>query len=110
MATRGLDGQILAATCFSPVLSEVGSCVAFVSSAANLVAGDTNGHLDVFLYDWAQDRIRCLSAFDETTPSNGMSMDCDMSEDGTKVAFSSRAWNLGCSDLNGAPDIYLWKR
>ena len=43
--TQGNNGS------FSPVLSADGHVVAFSSLASNLVPGDTNGTLDIFVYD-----------------------------------------------------------
>src|SRR5688500_16203804 len=47
-ASDGTEGN---GDSFSPTISDGGRFVAFVSTSTNLVAGDTNGFVDVFLRD-----------------------------------------------------------
>ena len=90
----------------SPVLSADGARVAFVSSASNLVAGDTNGVADVFLTgpDGAVSRVSVTADGGE---ANGPSSDPDVSADGRFVVFGSAASNLVAGDTNGAPDVFV---
>jgi Tol biopolymer transport system component len=109
-------------------LSETGSLVAFSSAATNLVAGDTNGHVDVFVYDVATqttERI-ALAAAQPNGPSGalatgvptgtGQELDAEvatgpaLSAAGDRVAFSSLASNWVTADTNGVLDIIVFDR
>lgn len=48
VASDGTSGNGYSMT---PAMSADGRCVAFASAATNVVAGDTNGQLDVFVHD-----------------------------------------------------------
>ena len=80
--------------------------VAFVSAASNLVAGDGNGQIDVFVRDVGGGVQRVSVAADGSDP-NGPSSEPDMSHDGRFVAFSSAATNLVPGDTNGQPDVFV---
>ncbi len=62
---------------------------AFFSDASNLVAGDTNGVRDVFVYDQQTDTIERVSLASDGTQGNGLSTGPKLSADGRYVAFSS---------------------
>ena len=89
----------------SPALSISGDgrVVAFSSHSSELVPGDTNDQTDVFLWDARlPDRYRAL------TRGDNESYGPDVSADGSRVVFSSRARNLTSSDPNPERDIFLW--
>jgi len=98
----------------APVISTDGRWVAFVSSATNLIAGqsDTSAADDVFLWDRltgtmtlvSRSRLGAVIAVGGTTPV--------LSADGTWLAFLSSANNLasGVSDSNGTADVFLYNR
>ena len=72
-------------------ISADGTVVAFVSSADNLVAGDTNGESDVFVHDRVTgitERISVDSSGAESKLGGGFGA---ISADGTIVAFASTA-------------------
>jgi Tol biopolymer transport system component len=81
--------------------------VAFESRATNLVAGDTNGHSDVFVHD-VQDRRTTRVSVSSTgqQANNGVSI-VRISADGNVVAFRSAASNLDSADTNGQPDVFV---
>ncbi|MBL8952068.1 MAG: PD40 domain-containing protein [Myxococcaceae bacterium] len=88
---------------FGPAISGDGRQVAFASTASNLVAGDTNGVADVFVYDRVTGALRCV------TPGwNGASFGASLSADGSRVAFVSNATNppLGAGAAAG-PQVYV---
>ena len=100
----------------SPDLSSDGRFVAFQSAAGNLVAGDANGKIDVFLHDRDPDGN---GIFDEgngvttrlSVDSAGVEGDGDsqtpvISGDGGHVAFFSLADNLIANDRNGLGDVF----
>ena len=92
-------------------VSADGRYVAFESSAANLVAGDTNGALDIFVRDRVTGQTTRVSVASDGTQGNGASYDPSISADGRYVAFRSMASNLVAGDSNGAvSDIFVHDR
>jgi len=92
---------------FLPVFSTDGTKVAFGSNATNLVAGDTNGHRDIFVKDLLTGAITLASASIAGVTGNGDSNQSSFSPDGTKVAFDSLASNLVAGDNNFASDSFV---
>ena len=80
--------------CASPAISGDGRFVAFGSDAADLVAGDANGFLDVFVRDRAAGTTRRVSVATDGSESDSNSFDPAISADGRVVAFFSGASNL----------------
>lgn len=104
--------------------SFTGRYVAFTSAATNLVAGDTNGLIDVFMRD------TCIGADTACTPSTErISLgNADVQADGVSseplvtlpmgsmsgydyhgrfVVFTSAAANLVAGDTNGVADVFM---
>ena len=107
-------------------ISDDGRYVAYVSSADNLVPGDTNGGADVFVHDLqtrTTTRVSVSSRGEQQLhPGNevglpgllqtsaGTRLHADLSGDGRRVAFSSRAPNLVPDDSNGQSDVFVHDR
>jgi Tol biopolymer transport system component len=89
-----------------PSISADGRYVAFNSSASNLVAGDTNTSLDVFVRDLKTGRTTLISA-GRTGPADGDSWEPEISADGRHVAFTSSATNLVAGDTNATQDVFV---
>jgi photosystem II stability/assembly factor-like uncharacterized protein/6-phosphogluconolactonase (cycloisomerase 2 family) len=94
----------------APAISSDGRYVAFQSSATNLVADDTNGSNDVFVYDRTLDTIERVSVDDEGTEGDDGSYSSTLSADGRYVAFESDATNLFVDDENGGLDSFVYDR
>lgn len=93
---------------FSPVFSPDGTTLAFVSAASDLVGNDTNGVSDVYLRDLATGATTLLSTNAAgSQAADGASTDPVFSPDGTKLAFTSQASDLGVVDTNGEVDVYV---
>jgi archaellum component FlaF (FlaF/FlaG flagellin family) len=93
-----------------PSISADGRYVAFMSTANNLVAGDTNGSWDVFVRDRVSgetERVNVSSAGAEANGPSGYSV---ISADGRYVAFMSDATNLVPGDTNGRADVFVRDR
>jgi Tol biopolymer transport system component len=90
-----------------PSISADGRYIAFESAATNLIPGDTNGVLDVFLYDRLTSQILRVSVDSYERQSNGHSGSPSLSVDGSLVAFESDGTNLVSSDTNDDKDIFL---
>jgi Bacterial Ig domain len=91
----------------NPSMTSDGRWVTFASDATNLVASDTNGARDIFLFDNQTNTIRLLSKSAQGTQGNGASNNPAISSaDGRWVAFASEATNLVFGDTNGFSDIF----
>jgi hypothetical protein len=98
-----------------PGISSDGRYVAFLSAATNLVPGDTNDKIDVFVRDRVLGTTTRVSV-----SSQGVQGDLDsavdtpdrisISDDGDIVAFSSDATNLVPGDTNMVDDIFVHRR
>ena len=107
-----LNSDELQADAFSiePAISANGRVVAFVSGAANLVRGDTNGTEDVFVRDRDQGITRRVSLGQGSIQGNGPSREPAISAGGRFVAFHSGANNLVPDDTNQEIDIFIRDR
>ncbi|MFD8499175.1 TolB family protein [Amycolatopsis sp. NPDC059657] len=86
-----------------PALSADGRYVAFLSGAANLVPGDTNGVDDVFVKDRRRGTVVSVSKGGNATSYGSPAL----SADGRFVAFRSDASNLVPGDTNGVADVFV---
>lgn len=93
-----------------PAISGDGSVVAFSSAATNLVSGDTNGRLDIFVCDRTQGTLEVVSVASDGQLGNGDSILPAISADGRFVAFKSLADNLVPDDRNGVVDVFVFDR
>jgi LPXTG-site transpeptidase (sortase) family protein len=91
-----------------PSISSDGRYVAFVSSASNLVSGDTNWRQDIFVHDRNTNTTTRVSVASSGTQGDGGSFAPAISSDGRYVAFVSNAGNLVSGDTNGNPDIFVY--
>jgi Tol biopolymer transport system component len=100
----------------SPAISADGAWLAFLSSATDLVTGqsDVNAQSDVFLYDRLGSTTILVSGAggSPTTTANGAAEHVVLSTDGTRLAFTSRATDLvaGQVDANGSTDVFRYDR
>jgi len=94
----------------SPSVSADGRFVAFMSAATNLVAGDTNGDLDIFVYDRTLSICERMSLDSNGVQGNEDSQAPSISADGRFVAFTSNATNLVPSDTNDETDVFIRDR
>jgi hypothetical protein len=91
-------------------ISADGRFVAFHSWASNLVAGDTNSLLDVFVHDRQTGETTRVSVDSLGNQGNSWSGDPAISADGRVVAFGSLASNLVVGDTNGTDDVFVHDR
>jgi len=103
----GMNGQPADGASLQPVISADGRFVAFRSAATNLVAGDTNGVDDVFVYDIDTATLRRVSVGPEGDQANRDSSDPSISADGSKIAFLSRAGNLDRRAMHGEYSVFV---
>ena len=81
--------------------------VAFSSAASNLVSGDTNGQVDIFLRDTVNSTTALISLDSNGSQANMGSYGPSISADGRYVAFESGASNLVSGDTNNSSDVFL---
>jgi archaellum component FlaF (FlaF/FlaG flagellin family) len=93
-----------------PDISNSGRFVVFLSSASNLVPGDSNGVADIFVRDRKKDKTSRVSTRSNGGQANGASNFPKISADGRFVTFESAATNLVSGDSNGLTDIFVKDR
>ncbi len=91
-------------------LARAGGYVCFSSYATNLVSGDSNATLDVFVRDLSAGVTERVSVSSSGEQANSSSWGCAISSDGRYVAFHSSATNLVAGDSNAKQDIFVRDR
>ena len=95
---------------FEPAISADGRYVAFQSAATNLVPGDTNGMMDVFVRDRLSGTTERASVATDGTQGDLGSGIPSMSADGRFVVFPSDATDLAGGDTNAFADVFVRDR
>ena len=93
-----------------PAISGDGRYVAFGSYATNLVPGDGNGTIDIFVRDRQTGTTTRVSVDSAGVESNDYSYYPALSSDGRYVAFLCAASNLVVNDANFADDVFVHDR
>jgi plastocyanin len=91
-------------------ISGDGRYVVFDSSASNLVSGDLNGAVDVFVHDRQTGTTERDSVTGAGSEASSDSASSAISGDGRSVVFESFAGNLVPGDTNGAKEVFLHDR
>ncbi len=92
-------------------MSDDAKYIIFTSGSTNLVAGDNNGFIDLFLRDTINNTTELISINSLSAQSDADSYTYGgISNDGRYVGFSSDATNLVSGDTNGFTDIFLRDR
>lgn len=94
----------------NPAISSDGRYIAFQSEANNLVVGDTNAAMDVFVYDQMVGGTTRVSVGSGGTEGKGFSYNPSLSADGRYVVFQSEADSLVVGDTNVAMDTFVHDR
>ncbi|MCC7118517.1 MAG: PD40 domain-containing protein [Anaerolineales bacterium] len=95
------------AASFHPSISLDGRFVVFVSAANNLVANDTNGKTDVFVYAVQTGQVVVASVNSSGALANKGANEPSISGDGRYVTFSSYSENLLAQDTLGFEYVYV---
>jgi len=107
VGSAGVEGNDFSA---AASISDDARYVAFKSLASNLVAGDTNARVDVFVRDRQAGTTERVSVSSTGAQANN---DCNIgtiSGNGRFVVFWSHATNLVVGDTNGFADVFLRDR
>jgi Tol biopolymer transport system component len=107
IASIGFDGSPTDGHSADTSISGDGRYVAFTSIATNLVPGDDNGLIDLFVRDMATGVTTLVSKSSTGELGNGNSGKPSISADGRFVTFQSAASNLVEFDLNAAVDVFV---
>jgi len=91
----------------SPSLSADAQRIAFVTSATNLVSGDTNDFSDVFVRDRLAGTTIRVNVPTGGGQANNSSNAAFISANGRFVAFTSNADNLVSGDTNNEQDVFV---
>jgi Tol biopolymer transport system component len=94
LGNQGNGGSI------GPAISADGRYVAFESTASDLVPGDTNAQMDIFVHDRQTGETALVSVDSAGNKGNSHSWSAAISADGRYVAFYSVASNLVVGDTN----------
>ncbi|EIM26073.1 PD40 domain-containing protein [Microvirga lotononidis] len=95
---------------YAAQFSDNGRFLVLLSNATNLVSGDTNGQIDVFIKDLVTNAVTRVSvAADGSQIAQGGSVGLgrSLTADGHFLVFSSRGTNLVGSDTNSSQDVFL---
>lgn len=92
----------------APHLSADGRYIVFESLASNLVSGDTNGVIDVFVHDRQAGRTSRVSVGHDGIQGNNASVNPTISEDGRYVTFESFATNLLAGKPEQAKQVFIY--
>jgi len=93
--------------CNAPAISADGQVVAFETSADNLVGGDTNHNLDVFVHDRSTGVTERVSVDPFGRESDSSSFGASLSGNGRLVTFTSYSDRLVPGDRNGYTDAIV---
>jgi Tol biopolymer transport system component len=110
LVSVSVSGTVANDGSFYTAISADGRHVAFCSHATNLVAGDTNRSLDVFVRDRRSGRTERASVGARGVQANGGSCGPSISADGRYVAFHSVATNIVTGKTNTNLDIFVRDR
>jgi Ca2+-binding RTX toxin-like protein len=103
-ATDGTQGNNVSS---AAAITDDGRFVFFNSSATNLVGGDTNAALDLFMRDTLTGVTTRVSTASDGSQANGLSQNVDVTGDGAFISFQSAANNLVAGDSNGLTDAFI---
>ena len=110
LVSRGTSGAASNGWSDWPAISRDGRFISFSSSASNLVHGDTNKTIDVFVHDRLTGQTRRASV--DSTGAQGVSPSgwaTSISGDGRWVAYSTAA-SFDLDDTNDYSDVYVFNR
>lgn len=107
LSSAGVEGN---GDSILPALSGDGRFVGFKSLANNLVAGDLNDVVDVFVFDRQTRTTERVSVSMTGGNANDFSFPPSLSDDGRFVAFGSFGTNLIANDANHSADMFVRDR
>jgi Tol biopolymer transport system component len=110
IATDGSQGSGGENGSYGGAISGDGRYVGFQSDDENLVVGDSNGFMDVFVHDVRTGTTALVSSPGAGRQADEWSAWPSLSADGRYIAFDSFASNLKPGDTNGDWDVFVLDR
>lgn len=110
VAGKSASGPWADAACRNSAISGEGRCLAFESSAGNLLDSATGDVRNVFVRDFSTGTVELISRTTDGEQGNAASTTPSISEDGRLVAIASYAGNLVGGDDNGHKDVFVMDR
>lgn len=110
VASDETPGNNTGSSGLASAISQDGRFVAFESDATNLVLGDTNGLIDVFVRDRVTGTTERVNIANNGTQANNVTRNVSISGDGRFVVFDSLATNLVPGDTNRFRDVFVRDR
>ncbi len=104
------DGDLGSGNSYGPSISADGRYIAFESLADNLVPGDTNDSMDVFVHDRETGKTELVSVSVTGTFPNAESGFPAISGDGRYVAFGSGATDLVPEEIPSRGQVFVRDR
>jgi hypothetical protein len=105
----GQEGDQANDQTYSPSISDDGRYVVFLSWADNLVAGDANGGLDIFILDTQSDSLSMAVFAASNGQPNDLVLEPRISANGQYIVFTSIATNLDSACTNNSyADIFVY--
>lgn len=95
---------------FEPAISANGRFIAFSSSASDLVANDTNGSDDIFVYDRETQTMERVSIDSSGNEGDDDSFAPAISDDGQVVVFLDQSNNFDEAPTNNRTDVFAYDR
>lgn len=91
-------------------LSMDGRWLVFSSAASDLVTGDSNGAVDLFLYDRVTGALACISRCTDGAEAGADSDSPSLSADGGRIAFQTYANGLPGDGQSHGAGVYVYER
>lgn len=111
LVSRERNGAATDNYSFAPAtVSDDGRLVIFPSRATDLVAGDTNGMADAFLWDRTTGKLTMPLRDKFWGPLNGVTYEPALSADGRWIGFYATASDVVRNDINAVSDVFVWRR
>lgn len=107
LVSKTPEGGTADGDCWPAGVSADGRYALFESAATNLLEGDANDAMDLFVADLTLNTIELVSATTQGKPGNARSFDGQLTPDGRVVVFASDAGDLVPGDTNRASDIFV---
>jgi len=107
LASRQSSGESASGSSTDPSLNEDGTRLLYLSSADNILAGDSNGVADVLLLDRTSGTSTQINVAEDGTQADLPAFNPSLSADGNTVVFWSSATTLSDLDATNHSDTFI---
>lgn len=110
LVSRDANGRSANGRSVQSEISLDGKSITFLSTANNLVPGDTNNQTDIFVYDVETADISRVSKAENGAQANGSSKEPSVCGNGRFISYTTEATNLFANDDNNQRDVIVYDR